>query len=366
VASLLVVGTGLIGTSVALAARGAGYQVWLDDREPERLATALTLGAGERWPADGEVVDLAVAAVPPVAVPPVTAHLLRSGVAQTVTHLASVQYEPQRKIESQGVDLTRFVGSHPIAGRERSGPHHASADLFAQRPWIVCPTEHSAPAAIAAVRELAELCGGVVTVMPAAEHDALLGRLSHVPQLLASALAAGLVGLDRTEVALAGAGLRDTSRLADSEAELWADIVAANPLAVAAALRATIDPLAKLITLLEEGPVEASAAAVTDLVHRGHQGRALLAGKHGQQAVRWATVSVVVPDEAGRLARLLADAAAAGVNVEDIRVDHSPGQPLGVVELDVAADRGERLERDLTARGWAATASAPVVDERDD
>jgi prephenate dehydrogenase len=70
----------------------------------------------------------------------------------------------------------------------------------------------------------------------------------------------------------------------------------------------------------------------------------------------------VVPDEPGKLARLLAAAADADVNVEDIRVDHSPGQPFGVVELDVAPDQAESLERDLTERGWTATASAPVTD----
>jgi prephenate dehydrogenase len=212
------------------------------------------------------------------------------------------------------------------------------------------------------VTALAQACGAIVTVMSAAAHDALLAQLSHVPQLVASALAGSLVGLDRHEVGLAGAGLRDTSRLADSEATLWAEIIAANPAAVAAALRTAIGPLVTLIPVLEESSPEAAAGAVADLVRRGHQGRDLLAGKHGQRAVRWTTVSVVVPDEPGKLARLLVDAAAAGVNVEDIRVDHSPGQPLGVVELDVAADRGESLERELATRGWAATVSTPPAD----
>lgn len=362
---LLVVGTGLIGTSVALAARAAGYDVWLADRDADRLSMAVSVGAGQRRDASLDRVDIAVAAVPPAAVAAVVHQLISSSVAGTITHLASVQSDPQAEVEASDPGCTSFVGSHPIAGRERSGPHHAAAELFAQRPWIVCPTDHSGAAAVAAVSTLATACGAVVTVMSAAAHDGLLARLSHVPQLLASALAGSLVGLDRGEVALAGTGLRDTSRLADSDAELWAEIVAANPVAVAGALREVIDPLTALVTLLEtSGPGE-SARAVRELVMRGRRGRELLAGKHGQKPVRWASVSVVVPDEPGALARLLVDAADAEVNVEDIRVDHSPGQPLGVVELDVAPAHGESLERALAARGWTASANPPPAQWRD-
>jgi prephenate dehydrogenase len=357
---LLVVGTGLIGTSVALAARAAGYHVWLDDLDAERLAMAISVGAGDQRPADLAGVDIAVAAVPPASVGRVVHALISSGVAATITHLASVQNQPQLEVEASDPGFDGFVGSHPVAGRERSGPHHASAELFAQRPWIVCPTSHSSQAALAAVTELAEACGAVVSVMSALAHDALLARLSHVPQLVASALAGSLLGLDRHDVGLAGTGLRDTSRLADSEAALWAEIVAANPHAVADALRLVVDPLLALADVLDAADSPRSAGAVHDLVARGRQGRDLLAGKHGQVAIRWASVSVVVPDEPGALARLLVDAADSQVNVEDIRVDHSPGQPLGVVELDVAPALGESLAQALVTRGWAASANAPL------
>jgi prephenate dehydrogenase len=199
--------------------------------------------------------------------------------------------------------------------------------------------------------------------MAAQAHDALLARLSHVPQLMASALAGSLVGLDRAQAALAGTGLRDTSRLADSDPALWAEIVSANPSAVGAALRNVLDPLLSVADRLEGGDSADVAAAVDALLRRGREGRDLLAGKHGQRAVRWATVAVVVPDRPGTLAHLLADAAQAEVNVEDIRVDHSPGQPLGVVELDVDPAYGESLERELAQRGWTATASPPPPED---
>lgn len=357
---LLVVGTGLIGTSVALAAQAGGYEVWLDDVDSQRLGMALAVAAGSHRGRPVDRIDLAVAAVPPATVAPVVHELIASGVAATVTHVASVQYRPQQEIEALDPGCRQYVGSHPVAGRERSGPHHAAAELFAQRPWIVCPTTHSAEAAVAAVAELASSCGGVVATMSALEHDRLFAQLSHVPQLVASALAGSLSGLDRGEVALAGTGLRDTSRLADSDAALWAEIIAANPIEVARALHAVLDPLLEVAEALAGRDPEAATGSVRDLVARGRAGRDLMAGKHGQVAVRWATVSVVVPDEPGALARLLGDAAQARVNVEDIRVDHSPGQPLGIVELDVAPAQAHSLESALLARSWAANASPPV------
>jgi prephenate dehydrogenase len=131
---------------------------------------------------------------------------------------------------------------------------------------------------------------------------------------------------------------------------------------VAEALRACIGPLDELAAALAHGAGEGGDAghdAALRLLRRGRAGRARLAGKHGQPAVRWETVSVVVPDEPGALARLLTDAAQAGVNVEDIRVDHSPGQPLGMVELDVAPSAAGRLATALGERQWTATASPP-------
>lgn len=349
---LLVAGTGLIGTSVGLAARKAGYEVVLANRDPARLEVAVDVGAGQAW--DGESrVDLAVVALPPAVLAAEIARLQRAGVAPTITHVCSVQLQPQVEVEALIGPWPGFVGGHPVAGRERSGPHHAAGDLFADRPWVVCPTPASGSEAVAAVETLARDCGARVSTMPAADHDALLARLSHTPQLVASALAAALLGLERADVAIAGSGLRDTTRIADSDPDLWAEIVAANPQGVASALDAVLEPLNALRAELASGAM--SADAVRTLVERGRAGRQLLAGKHGQAAVRWATVTVVVPDQPGALARLLADAASGGVNVEDIRVDHSPGLPLGQVDLDVAPGHAAELVSVLEARGWRAT-----------
>jgi prephenate dehydrogenase len=353
---LLVVGSGLIGTSIALAAGRAGWEVWIDDTDAGRLRLATRVGAGQKWPTDGVSVDLAIVAAPPSATGIVCARLVRSGLAGTVSHVCSVQTLPRRDVETTGAATTRFVGSHPIAGRERSGPHHASADLFRERPWIVCPAPDTVPDAISVVERLATDCGGLVTRMSEADHDALLARLSHVPQLVASALAGSLTGLDAAAVALAGSGLRDTSRLADSDPSLWTEIVAANRAAVAVALRDVVAPLQALVHALDGGS-EAAAEPARALLEAGRVGRSLLGGKHGSVAVGWATVAVVVPDSPGKLARLLVDAASCGVNVEDIRVDHSPGQPVGMVELDVRPDGRQTLQQALEGHGWTVTSS---------
>ncbi|HVW80186.1 MAG TPA: prephenate dehydrogenase [Mycobacteriales bacterium] len=355
---LLIVGTGLIGASVGMAARRAGYDVVLANRDPSRLAVAVDVGAGDPWDG-GAPVDLAVVCLPPALIAAETGRLQRAGIASTITHVCSVQLQPQLEVERDIGPWPGFVGSHPVAGRERSGPHHATVDLFEDRPWVVCPTAASAPEAVAAVEGLAAACGARVSTMPAAAHDALLARLSHVPQLVASALAAAIADLDRGDVAIAGSGLRDTTRIADSDPALWAEIVSANAAGVAAALDAVLAPLEALKAELADGGVAGEAARA--LVERGRIGRQLLAGKHGQAAVRWAKVSVVVPDQPGKLARLLADASDCGVNVEDIHVDHSPGAALGLVDLDVAPGSGATLAGALEARGWRATATEPLT-----
>lgn len=349
---VLVVGTGLIGTSIGLAATAAGATVWLTDADPGRARLAQSLGAGRAERPPG-AVDIAVAAVTPAATGAVVSGLLASEVSAVVTHTCSVQAQPQREVEQLAPESSGFLGSHPIAGREVTGPAAARADLFHDRAWVLCPTEYTSPTTLASMTGFVASCGAHPIVMSAAEHDEALARTSHVPQLVASALAAGLLRAQPQRVALAGSGLRDTTRLAESSPQMWGEIVAANAAAVAAGLREVAEPLLALADTLSRDD-EGAAAAVIGLVQRGREGRRLLPGKHGGAAVPLASVSVVVSDEPGTFARLFADVAADGVNVEDFRVEHAHGQPLGVVELLVAPADTSRLVRALEARGWDA------------
>ena len=359
---VLIVGAGLIGTSIGLALTRAGRRVWLIDQDAETARFAESLGAGTAARPEPAEVGVVVVAVPPAAVAAACIGALEAYPNAVIAHVCSVQVKPAHEVEAAGVALNRFIGTHPVAGREVSGPSAADAQLFVDRPWVLCPGAATEPYAVEAARALAQDCQAWPVVVGPAEHDEILARLSHVPQLVASALAASLAQMDPSAAGLAGTGVRDTTRLADSPPQMWGQIAAANAKALAVALRDVAGPLTELAGVLDaaaaNGDEHAAAEAVSDLVRRGRAGRALLPGKHGRTAVPLATVHCVVPDSPGALARMLSDIAAAGVNVEDLRVEHAPGQPVGTATLAVAPADGLRLVSVLKDHGWAATAGS--------
>lgn len=355
--TVAVVGTGLIGTSVALALRDTGRRVLLVDRDAGRLALAVDLGAGECW--DGaEPVWHTVLAVPPAAVAGELRRLQDRELSATYSDVASVKVAPQWAAEAAGADLTTFCGGHPVAGRERGGPAAARHDLFVGRPWVLTPGSSTGGPARAAAAEVARACGATVVEMSPVEHDRALGLVSHAPQLVASLLAARLADAPELAVSLAGQGLRDTTRIAASDPRLWAEVVDANAGPVLEVLEAYAADLDDLLAPLPSPAPE----AVADVVRRGNAGRARLPGKHGVPSGEFATVPVVVEDAPGRLARLFADADAAGVNIEDVGIEHAPGRPVGVAELAVQPDGVDRLLAVLRARGWAVHVPAPAVE----
>ena len=179
--------------------------------------------------------------------------------------------------------------------------------------------------------------------MTAAEHDEAVAKVSHVPQLVASVLAAQLRDLDQAELELAGQGLRDTVRIAASDPELWADIIArTRTLCGPACSRSSRSAGAAR----RHGPALQCSS-------QGREGHARIPGKHGAPAIEYAVVPVVIPDEPGALARLFASAGEAGINIEDVAIEHSPGQPVGLVELFVVPEKAEAMARALTTRGWS-------------
>jgi prephenate dehydrogenase len=362
--AVLVVGAGLLGASVGLALRHRGVDVVLLDVDPDTSRRASELGAGADCPLTPEAlaqpVDLAVVAVPPEATADLVAQVIEAGGAAAVTDVASVKSRPQRELENLVQDTSRYVGGHPMAGRERSGPTAARADLFVGRPWVLTPSAASAPAAVSRVRRLAQLCGAVPVVMTAREHDRAVAIVSHAPHVLASLVAARLLDADAGARALCGQGIRDVTRIAASDPPLWQGILAHNaePVrAVLEAVRADLDAVIGGLAADEGGAGE----PVLDALNRGVQGRRLIPGKHGEAPTTYANVPVVVTDRPGQLARLFADAGAAGVNVEDVRIDHARGQPLGVVELAVAPLAAATLVDGLRGRGWTVH---PVVTAR--
>jgi prephenate dehydrogenase len=181
--------------------------------------------------------------------------------------------------------------------------------------------------------------------------------VSHAPHLVAVAMAARLApsSVPPEALKLAGGGLRDVTRIAAGDSELWTQILIANAGPVAEVVAAVADDLAAAARALAGGvPAEtqAGAAEVTGLLDRGQAGVARIPGKHGGQPRNFTVVQVVIADRPGELARLFDAAGAAGVNIEDIRLEHSPGLPVGVAELSVRPDQAGTLLDAMEAGGW--------------
>jgi prephenate dehydrogenase len=344
-----VIGAGLLGTSIGLAARAAGLPVWLSDANPEHLRTAISLGAGEQPPVEG-VPQLVVVAVPPLHIAEVVLRALESGAV--VTDIGSVKALPLEQVSDQAseADLARYVGSHPMAGSERSGPLAASAALFDGRPWAVTPHVHADPAAVRLVEELVELCGATPVRLSPVEHDLAVARTSHLPHLLAVLAASQLTDAVPEHLSLSGQGVRDVTRVAGGDPDLYGQIIRANGAAVGDLLRDVRRQLDELITAVDE----ASPVDLVDILNRGVAGTQVIPGKHGGPSLETGEVYVLVPDHPGELARLFADIGEIGVNVEDLHIDHDPGRPAGLVELIVEAAAAERLRAALEARNWTA------------
>jgi prephenate dehydrogenase len=337
-----VVGAGLLGTSIALACRRAGLEVFLSDSNPDHVRTASGLGAGSAY--DGQPAQLVVVAVPPDQLAAEISAALTSGAY--VTDVGSVKAELLTHLTG---DFGRYAGGHPMAGSEQSGPLGASAGLFDGRPWAIAPHDGTDPGAVALVMALVALCGAVPVTLSPEEHDRAVARTSHLPHLLASLVAGRLAEAPSDHLALSGQGVRDVTRIAAGDPQLWQQIVSANAVAVLELLGQVRGQLDTLIAAVSTD----DRAELVALLEQGVSGTRAIPGKHGGPLTPMHSVFVSVPDHPGELARLFSDAGASKVNIEDIHIDHDPGRPVGLVELLVAADRAEHLLTSLEGRGWA-------------
>ena len=355
---VVVIGTGLIGTSVALALRQRGSEVWLADTDAASARLAADIGAGAELPAAGPPggpADLVVLAMPPEAIAPALADAQARGLARWYTDVASVKELPLARARELGCDLAAFVPGHPLSGRERSGPAAARADLFLGRTWAICPVSETAPAAVAAVTALARACGAQPVTMAAADHDRWAALVSHAPHAMAVVMAAQLENAPPGALDLAGQGLRDVTRIAAGDTGLWTQILAANAAhcaEVLAAAAADLDAVAGALGRIARGDEEA-VKLLAGLLERGGAGVARIPGKQGGPAPSYAGVQVVIGDRPGELARLFHAAGEAGVNIEDVRIEHSPGLPVGVAELAVRPEAAGPLIAALAAGGWS-------------
>lgn len=345
-----IVGAGLLGSSIGLALRALDVDVALHDSSKATLALAIDYGAGRRAE-PGDEPGLIVVAVPPDETADVVAAELAAFPHALVTDVASVKSSIVAQLHAKGADLDRYLGSHPMAGRERGGPISARADLFLGRPWVLCPHEGTRQEQIRLVEDLALDLGAVVVEMTPEDHDRGVAVVSHVPQLVASLLAARLSSASDTAVGLAGQGLRDTTRIAASNPDLWVQIVSANAPATGAVLRSLRDDLDAVIEALDEPTAPGARRALAEALTAGNVGVARIPGKHGQ-AKHFSSIVVMVVDKPGELARLLTEIGELGVNMEDLRLEHSPGAQFGLAEIAVLPEVEKTLIAELETRGW--------------
>jgi prephenate dehydrogenase len=346
-----IVGVGLIGTSIGLALREKGIEVLLADQSPAVLNLAVDFGTGRKF-VEGDEPALIVVCTPP----DVTAKVIASEMAMhplaIITDVASVKATVLAELSNIELDLGRYVGSHPMAGREQSGVLAGRSDIFIGRPWVITPNDKSEKSAVAAVEALALDLGSQVVRMAPTEHDRAVALVSHTPQLVASLLAARLADADGSDISLAGAGLRDTTRIAASDPKLWMQILSANSSEIAKVLEGLKQDLDLTLEALQNVSKSGSLAQISKALERGNLGVAKIPGKHGQRPTHYAKVTVMIEDRPGELARLLTEIGEIGINLEDLMLQHAAGALVGLPELYVLESAEPTLRAELATRGW--------------
>ncbi|WP_439565358.1 prephenate dehydrogenase [Microcella sp.] len=345
-----IIGAGLLGTSIGLALSEKGVDVTLADQSPTAVRLAVDYGAG-RAPRADDRPGLVVVAVPPDVTAATVARALTEHPEALVTDGASVKGSVLTELRALGADVSRYLGTHPLAGRERGGPISARADLFLGRPWVLAGHDGISYRRAGAIEDLILDVGAVPIEMSVDEHDRSVAMVSHVPQLVASAMAARLRTASNGAVGLAGQGVRDVTRIASSDPGLWVQILSANAAPVAEILRGVRDDVDALLAALADPEAPGSRRALAELIAAGNAGVARIPGKHGDDR-RFAQLVVMIDDTPGQLARLLTEIGELDINMEDLRLEHSPGAPIGFAEVSVLPDVEQRLIDELSARGW--------------
>lgn len=343
-----IIGAGLLGASIGLALRARGLEVQLEDLNPDHLRTASGLGAGVPVTGAEAAPQLVVVAVPPDHLGDVIVAALEAHPGAVVTDIGSVKSGPLAVVAGHP-EVARYCGSHPMAGTQHSGPLTASATLFEGRPWAITPHATTSDEAHGVVAELVEMTGAMPLAFDPEDHDRAVARTSHVPHLMSALVAGRLADAPAGHLSLSGPGVRDVTRVAGTDPGMWLQIVPANAPAILELLgqvRADLD-------LLEAAIRSDDREALEGVLANGVAGTRAIPGKHGGPVRPTGAVFVHVPDHPGELARLFVDVGEAGVNVEDVRIDHDPARAGGQVELVVDLGRVEELAASLDARGWA-------------
>lgn len=337
-----IVGSGLIGTSIGLGLvqRGISVQMVDSDSSAQALARDLVGGVEVASP------ELVIFALPTSKLSLVIEGEIQLNPHSTFMDVGSVKNEVLLQIKTFLGLSTRFLPTHPMAGREIGGAASARADLFQGRSWILTPDQDCSAESKSLVLELIQRLGATPIELPADAHDAAVARISHLPQIAASLVAKQLSGTPTEWMELAGQGLRDTTRIAGSDENLWKEIIYSNRAEISELLINLQNDLAKMISSLDD------PSKIAELIAAGRDGKALIPGKHGGKAREYSYLPIVIDDKPGQLAAIFNECAAMQVNVEDLSIEHSPGQLSALITLSLSAQDAEKLSNHLTSIGW--------------
>ncbi len=361
-----VIGTGLVGGSLAAALRGLDEvtEVVGADADAAGLALAQTRGLVDRTAsspaAAAQGADLVVLAVPVSAVGEVAKEVgsvMAPG--SVLTDVASVKARLVPLMEAAVARGVTVIGGHPMAGSHETGANHASAELFVGATYLLTPTARTDPQSYRRLHGLLAGIGARVLAVDLARHDLLVAVVSHLPQLAATTLmnlAAGRASREHAELLLlAAGGFRDTTRVAASNPDLWLDICAENREAIVEVLddfRERIGNLRSLIAIGDEDGLRGELAAA----------RAARRSLPGKESVTGALVELhlPIPDRPGVIAEVATSIGSVGVNIEDIAIEHAPSGGRGTMRLAIIgfAPAG-RARAALEARGYEVVEHAP-------
>jgi prephenate dehydrogenase len=350
VARLAVVGTGLLGTSIALAAKRSGVSEitgWdADSRVLGESAGAGALAAARSLQDAVADAELVVVAAPVGALVETVRDALAAARDATVTDVGSTK----RALAAVG-DI-RFVPGHPLAGGATGGPARAAADLFDGATWFVTPFPETDPDRLAAVERFVGTLGAHSVRLDPGEHDRLLALTSHLPHALANALMQAVADGGEDALRFAGPALREMTRVAGANAAVWADVFVENGELIAAALAGHRSRLQELERALREGDrsffeawIAGAAAARARMLEHAYR----------TEARQLHRIRVRVPDKPGVLARITQLLGVAGINIEDFELRHVSPEYGGVLVVLVAgADKANLARRLLRGEGYSA------------
>jgi prephenate dehydrogenase len=361
--ALAVVGTGLIGTSAALAARRAGIaRVTGWDADTDTLVVAAEREALERAGSLADALreaDVALVAVPVVDLPAVVREVLNAAPEGcAVTDVGSTKGPV---CAAAGADA-RFVGGHPICGAETRGPERATAELFDGATWFLTPLAATGPAAYREVHGLVAALGARPVAIDPAAHDRLVAVTSHLPHALANLLV-NQAGASRVEghepLATAGGSLRDMTRIAGANPRIWVDIFLDNREELAAALAEHRRRVEQVEGALASGDAGFLARWIGEA--SGNRRRLLETAYDDPGTLQ--RLRVHVPDRPGVLAGIFQALGAERINVADFDLDHRSHELGGNLTILVAGEaEAARAAALLEAQGYGAVV-APVIDQ---